>query len=214
MSGTPPRKAVAAAPHDDASLPALLARLRDLVHHTRATISVEDAERELKRIEAGNMSKFKAGRAKPNLRDRIIYALTEAEDDDAIATGGGLPPLVAQPIGDAGSSMQPAALVGVPLPEPLATEHAAFTVASTSTTTLATTEPASSESAAAEPATTKPVSTMQPSQWNGTGVPLPKPPLLARFKRLKAQQERRRLQHRPLRRRCQSRRRLHPHHHR
>ena len=47
---------------------------------------------------------------------------------------------MAQPIGDAGSSMQPAALVSVPLPEPLATEHAAFTVASTSTTALATTK--------------------------------------------------------------------------
>ena len=91
MSGAPSRKAVAAAPHADGSMAELLARLRD--HHARALcdLSVEDVEAELKRIEAAKLSKAKAGRAKTNLRDRVLYALTEAEDADAVASGAARP---------------------------------------------------------------------------------------------------------------------------
>ena len=84
----------------------LLSRLRDLGARAPGELSVEDVESELARIGAAKLSKGKAGRAKQNLRDRIIYALTEAED----ATGFGLPPLMPQPVGDVGS-MQQAALV-------------------------------------------------------------------------------------------------------
>ena len=67
------------------------ARLRD--HHARTLcdLSVEDVEAELKRIEAAKLSKAKAGRAKKNLRDRVLYALTEAEDADAVASGAARP---------------------------------------------------------------------------------------------------------------------------
>ena len=56
-----------------------LSRLRDLRTRTPGDLSVEDVESELKRIEAAKMSKARAGCARQNLRDRIIYALTEAE---------------------------------------------------------------------------------------------------------------------------------------
>ena len=89
MSTTPLRKAVAAAPHGDTSLPALLSRLRDLRKRVAGDLSVEDVESALKRIEAAKLSKAKAGREIKNLRDRVIYALTEAEDADMMASGGG-----------------------------------------------------------------------------------------------------------------------------
>ena len=72
--------------------------------------------------------------------DRIIYAITEAEDAAMVASGGGLPPLVPQPAGDVARAedvampllpgplaaaratqlSEPPLDVAVPLPEPLA----------------------------------------------------------------------------------------------
>lgn len=77
MSVGPSRKAAATTPNDDRSLPALLARLKKLREHTPGDLSVEDAESELKRIERAKLSKAQAGKERKNLRDRILYALTD-----------------------------------------------------------------------------------------------------------------------------------------
>ena len=90
MSVDPLRKTVAARPRDDRSLPALLARLRELRERVPGELSVEDIERELERIDTNKMSKAKAGQARQNLRDRIIYALTDA--DLAACVGNELQP--------------------------------------------------------------------------------------------------------------------------
>ena len=49
MSGTSSRKAVAAAPHADTSMPAMLSRLRDLRTRVPGDLSVEGVESELER---------------------------------------------------------------------------------------------------------------------------------------------------------------------
>ena len=73
MSSKASRKVVAAAPHGDTSMPALLSRLRDLRKRMPSDLSVEEVESQLMRIKAAKLSKAKA---QQNLRDRIIYALT------------------------------------------------------------------------------------------------------------------------------------------
>lgn len=93
MSADPLRKTVAARPRYHLSLPALPARLRELRERVPGELSVEDVERELERIETRKMSKAKAVQARQNLRDRIIYALTDA--DLAACVGSGLQPVSA-----------------------------------------------------------------------------------------------------------------------
>jgi hypothetical protein len=102
MSNLSTRKAVVAAPHRDASLPALLSRLRQLGTQAAGTLTAEHVENELERIAAAKLSKAKAGRAKKNLRDRIIYALKEMDDDGGDPLG--LPPLVQQAVCAASTS--------------------------------------------------------------------------------------------------------------
>ena len=93
MSVGPSGKTAAATPSDDRSLPALLARLRELRDDMSGDLSVEDVERELKRIETAKWASSAKAQARKNLRERIIYALTDVGDESAAV--GSNPPSAA-----------------------------------------------------------------------------------------------------------------------
>ena len=56
-------------------------------------LSVEDVERELKRIETAKWASSAKAQARKNLRERIIYALTDVGDESAAV--GSNPPSAA-----------------------------------------------------------------------------------------------------------------------
>ena len=96
-------KAVDRGRKDERSLATLLQNCRDLQDHS-ADIAAASGAAELEHIEASKVSGRRKAQAYRNLRARLLYALSDAEDHGAMMM---LPPLVPQALDSQSSAAGP-----------------------------------------------------------------------------------------------------------